>query len=66
MKYNEEFLIAGSDGSLIIRYTYVMATLFFPRVYPPGLLEPENKGNMILPIIRNYSPSDNRVISRRF
>jgi hypothetical protein len=46
--------------------SWPLPTLFFPCEYPPGLLEPENKGNMILPIIRNYSPSDNAVISRRF
>jgi len=34
VKYNEEFLIAGSDGSLIIRYSYAMATShsIFPHV----------------------------------
>jgi len=43
-----------------------LPTLYFPHEYPSGLFDPENKGNMILPNTSNYSPCDNRVISRRF
>jgi hypothetical protein len=43
-----------------------LSTLYFPREYHSGLLDSENEGNVILPNIRNYSPSDNGVISRRF